>query len=732
MNRASSPLPLVKDVVLVGGGHAHALFLRRWAMKPVKGARVTVINPAATAPYTGMLPGYVAGHYRRDELDIDLVKLCRFAGASLVIGRAIAIDRAAKQVTVKGSNDETRTLPFDVAAIDVGITSAMPQIPGFFDNAIAAKPLDRFADRWDVFLETAPLSPKVTVIGGGVGGVELALAMAHRLRTTARTPTVRVVDQGRVLQETSQAARDKLRRLAEDAGISFLEKTQIEAVGPDSITLSSGEKMASDLTVGAAGAKAHPWLAEIGLSLRDGFIKVGPTLQSETDPAIFASGDCAHLSHAPRPKAGVFAVRAAPYLYKNIRAKLSSYPLKEFVPQTDYLKLISLGDKAALMDKWAISVHGPWLWQLKDRIDRAFMDKLKELPKPDPIEFPTEPYADGMREEIGGGRPACAGCGAKVGAQALQDALDDIAPTREDVITGPGDDAAVLKMGNQHQVITTDHLRGFTEDPWLMGAVAANHALSDVLAMGAAPQVMVANLTLPPMSPPLQTRTIRSILDGARQSLKGTGADIVGGHTTTGNELTVGFTVTGLRGARPVSLSGAQAGDDLILTKPIGTGVILAAEMRLEGEGHWVAGCYRSMLQSSLLASDILATANAMTDVTGFGLAGHALAMMRASDTRARLDLGTIPVLDGAEALADRGIRSSLYAANRADASDANVPEAPKADLLFDPQTSGGLLAAVSPGDAEMLVNRLQESGYRAARIGTVEAYEEGFRLECG
>ena len=140
----SSRLPLTRDLVLVGGGHTHALVLRMWGMAPLPGVRLTLINPGPTAPYSGMLPGFVAGHYPREALDIDLVQLARFAGARLVLGAAEAIDPINKRITVPGRPE----IAYDVASIDIGITSAMPALNGFADHAVPAKPLGSFAAAW--------------------------------------------------------------------------------------------------------------------------------------------------------------------------------------------------------------------------------------------------------------------------------------------------------------------------------------------------------------------------------------------------------------------------------------------------------------------------------------------------------------------------------------------------------------------------------------------------------
>ena len=353
------PLPLTREIVLVGGGHSHALLLRKWGMDPLPGARLTVINPAPTAPYTGMLPGFVAGHYGRDELEIDLVRLARFAGARIILGKVTGIDRADRLLQVTGR----APIAYDVASIDIGITSDMPEIEGFTEYGVAAKPLGPFATRWQEHLsgEAGP----VAVIGGGIAGIELAMAMRHALPKAAQ---VTVIEAKTVLAGVSDASRKALLDQVAAQDITVLEGVTVARVLADRLELSDGSEVPSTLTVGAAGARPFDWLTETGLDLTDGFITVDANLQSVSDPAIFATGDCAHLSASPRPKAGVFAVRAAPVLADNLRAAVSGGEFRAFSPQAHYLKLVSLGRKARhTADKWepvglgglGLAVEGP-------------------------------------------------------------------------------------------------------------------------------------------------------------------------------------------------------------------------------------------------------------------------------------------------------------------------------------------------------------------------------------
>ena len=721
--------PQLRDVVLVGGGHAHALVARMWGMDPLPGARLTIINPAPAAPYTGMLPGLIAGHYRRDEIMIDLIRLGSFAGARVILDRAVGIDPAARLIHLQ----DRPPLRYDVASIDVGIGSGLPEVPGYAEHGVAAKPLGDYARRWEAFVALSLPAPRVVIVGAGLGGVELALASAHRLRAAGATPAVTLLERGpRALPHVGEAARRSLLAELDRAGVLLLTAAEPAVIEDGAVVLQDGRRIGSDFTLSAAGSRPQGWLADTGLTLDDGFLRITPRLQT-SDPAIFAAGDCVHMPFAPRPKAGVFAVRAAPILLHNLRAALAGGPMRRFRPQRDYLKLVSLGDRRAVADKFGLRTGGAWLWRLKDDIDRRFMAKFADYPAMPRPKVPAQ-AVKGLAQMLAE-QPTCAGCGSKVGPGALGRALTDLPHSpRADLVNGPGDDAAILDFGTLRQVLTTDHLRSFTQDPRLLAQVAAAHALGDVWAMGAAPQAALAQIILPPLSPTLQQDMLAEIMQAAAQVFAEAGAAIVGGHTTIGSELTLGFTVTGLV-QTPLTKGGARPGDALILTKALGSGTILAAEMaraRLPGLilGESVAACHAAMRRPLGPAAAILSpVAHAMTDVTGFGLAGHLLEMLEASGCGADLELAAIPILPGAEALAAAGYASSLAPQNRA-ATDWKVadhsgsglrqvgPDTPRRALLDDPQTGGPLLAAVPAERAAAILADLLAAGETAAIIG--------------
>lgn len=359
-----------KSVILVGGGHTHALVLNAFKAAPLSGAHVTVINPGTTAPYSGMLPGFVAGHYTRRDLDIDLGALSQKVGATLIDGKAVAMDLDQKLIHLENGT----ALSYDFASVDVGITSRMDALPGFMEHGVPAKPLGEFSLKWDAF--RASEGPKhVAIIGGGIAGAELAMAMAFALREQKGPVTVKLLDRGQILSANSVKTQARVRKELHANAVDVMEGVSVTAVTATGVTLAGGVAIEANFIVGAAGATPHNWIKDTGLTLKDGFIEVDRALQTST-PGVFAVGDCAHMTASPRPKAGVYAVRQAPVILQNLRNALSGAALENYDPQTDYLKLVSLGGKRAFGEKSGFNAAGHLVWRLKDKIDRDFMNQF--------------------------------------------------------------------------------------------------------------------------------------------------------------------------------------------------------------------------------------------------------------------------------------------------------------------------------------------------------------------
>jgi selenide,water dikinase len=372
-----------KRLVLVGGGHAHVFVLEAFARQPMPGLDLTLITKEPMAAYSGMLPGFVAGHYQERECLIDLERLSRAAGAKFVVGEVTGIDRDKRCVQVADGASAT----YDVVSIDVGITPDTREIAGAAEHALIVKPVSEFAARWQAFLRRAEASggPRhIVVAGGGAAGVELVLGARYRLtasqpwETRQRDPFTYMLIAGTGVLPGHPPRAQRLAKVAlSNAGVVVIENDGAVAVTPGRMQLLSGREIACDAAIISTKAAAPAWFADTGLA-RDaaGFLALRPTLQTISDENVFAAGDCASVILYPRPKAGVFAVRQGPILARQLRRQLENRLLDPFVPQHAFLSLVSLGDKSAIASRGSIAVTGHWAWLAKDWIDRRFMARF--------------------------------------------------------------------------------------------------------------------------------------------------------------------------------------------------------------------------------------------------------------------------------------------------------------------------------------------------------------------
>ncbi|MEO6972134.1 MAG: selenide, water dikinase SelD [Rhodoferax sp.] len=749
--------PILRDIVLIGGGHSHVGVLRRFAMKPLTGVRLNLICTDSHTPYSGMLPGYIAGHYSFDTVHIDLDRLCVFAGARLFRAEAVGIDRVSKHVLCRGRPP----IAYDLLSINIGSTPQMAQVQGADAFAVPVKPIRQFNERWLQLLQRVRQHQgrtTIALVGGGAGGVELTLAMQYRLRNElkvlGRDPDELVfrlfTTGGGILPTHNAGVRARFERVLRERGVTLHRNAEVCQVSADGLRSADGQSWAADEVVWVTQAGGAPWLRDTGLALDgSGFIEVNEQLQSASDPRIFAAGDIAAMVGRPLEKAGVFAVRMGPPLADNLRRSALGQPLHPYRPQRRWLALISTGDRHAVASRGAIGFEGDWVWRWKDWIDRRFMRRFSDFPPMDPEHAPKAsggPQLPLTEEEslqaISAIAMRCGGCGAKVGATVLSRALGALVPVeRDDVLIGlhAPDDAAVLRVPPGKALVhTVDFFRAFIDDPYVFGRIAANHALGDIFAMGGEAQSATAIATVPPGLEAKVEELLLQMMTGAVEVLNDANCALVGGHTGEGRELALGFAVNGLIDEAMTGVmrkGGMRSGDLLLLTKPIGTGTLFAARNLLRARGRWIEAALQSMMMSNRLGAQILTRhrATACTDLTGFGLLGHLVEMTRPSGVDVELKLSALPLLDGALECVQMGILSSLQPANvrlrRALREQAAFVQHPRYPLLFDPQTAGGLLASVPPDRAQACVAELRAAGYvHTAIIGRILA--QGDSLE--
>ncbi len=372
----------MKRLVLCGGGHAHVEVLRRFGRRPVPGVALVLVSPNRFTPYSGMLPGLVAGHYGFDAVHLDLERVTHFAGAEFLQTLVTGVDPQRRVVTLTGG----ATVAFDVASLDIGSRPATGGISGAEEHAIGVKPVEPFLRVWSQWLERARAGTlaRLAVVGGGAAGVETLLSMQHRFgRETGRVDAVEchlVTDDDQVLPDHDARMQAIFRRILAERGVELHLASRAVGVEPGAVHAANGLVVPADAIVLATGAAPLPLLGATGLALdAAGFVAVNDRLQSVSHGHVFAAGDCATVVGEPRPKSGVYAVREGPPLAANLRAALAGRPLVRYVPQQHALALISTGNRYAVASRGNFAVEGAWVWWWKNWIDRRFVRRYATL-----------------------------------------------------------------------------------------------------------------------------------------------------------------------------------------------------------------------------------------------------------------------------------------------------------------------------------------------------------------
>ena len=733
--------PKQLHLVLVGGGHAQIQVLKSFAMKPLDGIAITLITDVLYAPYSGMLPGFVEGVWNKDDIHIDLTRLASFCGASLIHDAVTELDPENQLIHFKNRP----SIHYDLLSLNCGAVPDIDQITGAREHAIAVKPIAHFLEKCpDKITQDRPIN----IIGAGVAGLELAFAFHAKYKGQA--PDIHVFSRSdTILSKMSKSAISLVTKTAIAKGISLHHCAPIAEITPHQLIEKEGTFHKSGLNFIVTGVKPSPFITGLGKALDEtGFVAVTDTLQSAHYPAIFAAGDVASISGQPREKAGVFAVRAGAILADNLRRAILGQPLRSWRPQKHYLALIGTGDGKAIAIRNGFALHHRLFWQLKIAIDKAFMAKFSDLPqmemnppKPLPLykakgQDVTDPIFAEMR---------CAGCAAKASATLLDNAMAkarhhaklhgvEEAYLPQDEVAG--EDAGLTKAVKEDLRHSFDSLSQMVSDPYIFAQIAVNHALSDLYVAGATPLYAQAHITLEEASEPYQAQIATDYLSGALVALAAAKTQLIGGHTSQSRAASLGFAVTG---AQKATFSPIQPDIPyvLLMTKRLGIGVALAAHMRQQIAADFYQAVVDDMLQSNAKAAEILFAAQtiAMTDITGFGLARHTQNLLRRCNKGwgARISLSTLPIFAGLEPILRTGVRSSLYQKNKEAGLALPSPSAAqdwRYPLLFDPQTSGGVLAILPQDEAEKALIALQKEHICARVIGSVTTDSQSLLVE--
>ena len=702
----------MSGLVLAGGGHSHALVLRRWAMQPNKRPNqlITLVSRTSTALYSGMVPGLIAGIYQRDKVAVDLRDLADQAGVALVVAEISGLNLQQQQLQL----NQRPALPYEQLSLNLGaVTQATPAPPS---GLMPIKPLERalsfLADQDRQMGDQAAASSPFQVVGSGLAAVETVFALRQRW---PRRPLV--------LRVRPRHLKPVLIRALREASIEIFETSELDQAA----------ELKTTPGLVCTGSRAPHWLAESGLPCcpNSGRIRTETTLQVIGQPQLFATGDCAVIDAHPRAPSGIWAVRAAAPLARNLEAACNGRSLRRWRPQRQALQLLG-GFKEGQATAWALrgsSLVGPHplLWRWKAAIDEHFMAMFKRSASMDSI--------DTM---------ACRGCAAKLPAGPLEGALRQAGIA--ELGTEP-EDAAILPMKSTKPIAavlqSVDGFPALVSDPWLNGRITALHACSDLWACGARVLAAQAVVTLPQTSEPIQETLLAQTLAGIRSALNPQSAQLIGGHTLEARDglvqpplslaVQVVLSISGQAVETFWPKAGLQAGDRLLLSRPLGTGVLFAAAMAGAAPAPALdlaleqMGTSQHFLLEELL--DLQAkhpnTIHAATDITGFGLLGHLSEMLLSRALKVVLNGRAIPALTGALSLLGKGYASSLAPANRrawslldngcvdlqlAEIDPGSEQHQALLELLVDPQTCGPLLISVQADIAEQLTSKPQSS----------------------
>jgi selenide,water dikinase len=564
----ASPGLAKHEIVLLGVGHTNAHIVRMWAMNPIKDARLTCIANHSIATYSGMLPAVLAGLNQPDDMGIDLVQFCSIAGARLILGDVTGVNVADSSLSIEGRTP----VHFDVLSIGIGSVPNDIGIEGLdAASLVRIKPMQTFLTRLERRLgdlEVTKREIRVVVVGSGVAGVEVLFCLGRRLeaRQGSRFQFSMVTRSEQILSDALPSTRRRVEREMQSRNVALVCGQSVQAVGEDHLVLENGEQLPADVVIWATGARAPDLLSELDLPrTRDGFLSTDRTLsldwknselQQPRGSSIFAVGDTGTMVGEDLPKAGVYAVRQGPFLWKNIKRAVTNRRLIEYRPQRNFLRLINKGDGTAIGQWNSLSFEGAWVWRLKNRIDSKFMEK-----------FRLEPM-----EEDPDNKMQCHGCGCKLGIDDLQKSFESMKHGEQPLL-----DDAVQIVGTAGRLYgSTDFFTDPLGDAYQFGRVTALHASSDLLANGADVEQAFANVVVEEGDSAAQQRWLQEFTEGANREFRVLGASIVGGHTIVGPRAEAGFTVVGsLVGEHAMTKSALEPGDRLYLTKALGIGVLL-------------------------------------------------------------------------------------------------------------------------------------------------------------
>ena len=705
---------LTKQLVLVGGGHANIQILKKFCMNRIKGVHTILISEHYDATYSGMTPGYIHRDFSIEEISIDLQRLCFNAGATFIKDKVIKLETNHKRVVLQNFP----SINYDLLSINTGSISNTKGIKiEKYSKYFFAKPISSLVNNLSQIDQIINKKSRISIIGGGVASYELAFSLLRRYENNLEI----TIFGKNILKEKNlnEKTKKNLKKISSNLGIKeYLG--EVVSITETNLILNNGEKFESDLTLLSSGADIETWLSDSSLNKdKNGFIVVDNNLLSTSDKNIFVTGDACTVEDNLRPKSGVMAVRQGQVLKENIFSKLTGMPLIKFKAQKNWLYLIGTHESKALLNYFFLSFHGRWCWKLKEWIDKRFINKFK---------FNSNSSMAIRDLEIGKStniKMYCQGCGSKVSKNTLVNFLN------EENFNSDLPDSSVININSSSLLQTIDHIKLFTSlNPYDFGIISYLHSQNDILSSGGSVKTISVSLAIPFSEGIIESFFMEYFMKGINSEAIKDSSTIVSGHSYQSKEPGITITMNGTF-KKQITKSQAQEGELIYLSKPLGTGYLLAAYFNnsellssfdFQKLMIWMKkGNKRISEISKSFKSKIT------TDISGFGLASHLSDICKSSGLSAEIELNeeilinkNIEILEKFKSTGFKNNYSS--SANEISISDKNKLQ----NILYDPQTNGPLLISIQKEDQIKFEKEFQSViGFNPILLGQFKKFKD-------
>ena len=722
-------IPITNDLVLIGGGHSHLSVLMKLSKRPINGNRITLITNEIDTPYSGMIPGYIEGIYSWRDSHIDLYRLCLKLNVRFIHAEVERVSAHEKEIYFK----DRPKIKFDVLSINTGIQSNNREIKGAAKYCLPVKPISKLANN---FLNKITNFKSIAFIGGGAGSVELALAIKKRFLNINQDIKITIITGKRGLLSTfPQKTKLTSLKTLEKFKIDIIEYKRVLEVKPKQIILSDKSMLKIDKAILSTNSMTPKWLAKSDILLtKDNYILVNKSFQTNYK-YVFASGDVIDFNNQNLKKAGVFAVRSGKPLAINIKQFILGKKLVEYKFNKNYLALIGTSKRSAIATKYNLTFNSRFFFYLKKYIDQNFIKKFSDFKirkkftlealKTDVLNIFVK-HKEKITDE--NDIMQCKGCAAKVPLNALKQALPkDIVSTSEDAVSVPG-------QPELYQ--TVDMISSIITDPFLLGKIAANHSISDMVSVNSKITSAMMILQLPLSKTEINSRDLEQVLLGANEIFKTIDCPLIGGHTMIGKDKDpiIGFSILGQKQKKIKIMKNRRkikTKDLLILTEKVGSGLIFAGINNYLIDSYFQTDVIKQMIKGNLNFGKISNHLNilSMTDITGFGLANHLLNLIKRDNSKTGLTIypNKIPLFEGVNECLNKDIKSSLFKSNYDIAQKDIIYKRDKSKLdniLYDPQTVGGIAFIIPQEEKYKHFKVLKENNIKFTEIGFVNNIE--------